>query len=466
MTMSLNVTTQATEPLIASNALDENAFPVSTRVLEGIAHDVLRFARDAGAGAAETEVSQAVGQSVTVRKGDVETIAYNRDKGISVTVYVGQQRGSASTADFANDSLRATVDKALAIARYTAADPAAGLADPARLATRFPDLDLYHPWRIGVDDAIALGKATEAAALAVDPRITNSDGASVSVGESEFVYANSNGFAGGYRSSRHGIDCAVVGEDDGAMQRDFWYTAARSADDLLAADAVGRIAGERTARRLNARSLDTLECPVLFEAPEAADLIGAFVQAVSGGNLYRRSSFLLDSLGTAVFAPHILIREEPFIARGRGSAPFDAEGVATAARDVVRDGVLQGYFLGSYSARKLGLASTGNAGGAHNLVVSHGDDDLAGMLRRMGRGLFVTEQLGQGINPVTGDFSRGAAGFWIEDGAIAYPVEEITIAGNLRDMFRRIVAIGSDVDTRGSRHVGSMLIERMTVAGR
>lgn len=466
MTMALNVTSAATGESAAINAVDETAFPVSTPVLEGVADNVLRYAREGGATAAEAEVSQAVGQSVTVRKNDVETIAYNRDKGISVTVYVGQQRGSASSADFSAEALRATVDKAIAIARYTAVDPSSGLADPDRLATTFPDLDLYHPWRLSVDDAVALGKATEAAALAVDPRLTNSEGATVTSGEAEFVYANSNGFRGGYRTSRHGIDCAVIGEDDGAMQRDFWYTSARSPDDLLAAEAVGRIAGERTARRLNSRGLGTLECPVLFEAPEAADLLGTFVQAVSGGSLYRKSSFLLDSLGTEVFAPHVGIREAPHLPRARGSAPFDAEGVATTARDVVRDGVLQGYFLGSYSARKLGMTTTGNAGGAHNLIVTHGSDDLAGMLRRMGRGLFVTEQLGQGVNPVTGDYSRGAAGFWVEDGVIAYPVEEITIAGNLRDMFRAIVAIGSDVDTRGSRHVGSMLIERMMVAGR
>jgi len=466
MTLSLNVdvATAGRAPVI--KAVDETAFPVSTSVLQGVADDVLRFARERGASAAETEVSQAVGQSVTVRKAEVETISYNRDKGISVTVYVGQQRGSASSADFSAPALRASVDKALAIARYTAADPASGLADPARLATHFPDLDLYHPWRLSVDEAIELGKVTEAAALAVDPRLTNSEGASVSIGESEFVYANSNGFSGGYRTSRHGIDCAVIGEEHDAMQRDFWYTSARAPEDLLPAETVGRIAGERTVRRLNARSLGTLECPVLFEAPEASDLLGAFVQAVSGGSLYRKSSFLMDSLGTAIFAPHIGIHEAPHLKRGRGSSPFDAEGVATAARDVVRDGVLQGYFLGSYSARKLGMQTTGNAGGAHNLVVAHGSDDLAGMLRRMGRGLFVTEQLGQGVNPVTGDYSRGAAGFWVEDGVIAYPVEEITIAGNLRDIFRAIVAVGSDVDTRGSRHVGSMLVERMTVAGR
>jgi PmbA protein len=442
-------------------------FPVASAELERLARDVLSIARTSGATAAETEVSQAIGQSVTVRKGDVETITYNRDKGISVTVYVGQRRGHSSTADFSDDSLRAAVEKAVAIARYTAEDPAAGLADPDRLARTWPDLDLYHPWRLDVEQAIALGREAERAALAVDPRLTNSEGATVARGESEFVYANSHGFAGGYRSSRHHIDCSVIGDDgQGGMQRDYWYTAARAVEDLMPPAEVGRIAGERTARRLNARSIDTTECPVLFEAPEAADLIGSFVHAVSGGSLYRRASFLLDSIGRPVFSPHVTIREEPHLHRGRASAPFDAEGVATAPRDVVRDGILQGYFLGSYSARKLGLQSTGNAGGAHNLVVSHGDDDLPALMRRMGRGLFVTEQLGQGVNMVTGDFSRGAAGFWIENGEIAFPVEEITIAGNLGTMLRDIVAIGRDVDRRGSRHVGSMLIGRMTVAGR
>jgi PmbA protein len=440
-------------------------FPVATAELERIAQAILAAARSAGASAAETEVSQAVGQSVTVRKGEVETIAYNRDKSLTVTTYLGQRSGHASTADFSAEAIRATVEKALAIARFTAEDPCAGLADPARFARAWPDLDLYHPWDLPVDVAVELARTAEAAALAVDRRLTNSEGASVARGESEFVYANSAGFAGGYRGSRHSIDCAVVGDDHGAMQRDFWYTAARAPGDLQPAAEVGRIAGERAARRLNARQLDTRECAVVFEAPEAADLIGSFVHAVSGGSLYRRTSFLLDSLGQGVFAPQVSIREEPHLVRGRASAPFDAEGVATRARDVVRDGVLQGYFLGSYSARKLGLVTTGNAGGSHNLVVSHGEDDLAGLLRRMGRGLFVTEQLGHGVNAVTGDYSRGAAGFWVEDGVIAYPVEEITIAGNLRDMFRDIVAIGSDVDTRGSRHTGSMLISRMMIAG-
>ncbi len=455
-------------PPITRGGSEAGRFPLSSAEIERIAEDVLAAAKDGGATAAETEVSQAVGQSVTVRKGEVETIAYNRDKGIGVTVFIGQRRGHASTADFASDAVRATVAKALAIARYTAEDPAAGLADPERLARVIPDLDLYHPWDLPVEEAIALGREAESAALAVDRRLTNTDGATVARNESEFVYANTHGFLGGYRSSRHHIDCSVIGETpdgSGAMQRDYWYTSARAAADLDPAATVGRIAGERTARRLSARKLATLECPVLFEAPEAADLIGFFVGAVSGGSLYRKSSFLQDALGQPVFAPHVSIREEPHLLRGRGSAPFDNEGVATTPRDVVKDGVVLGYFLGSYSARKLGMVTTGNAGGNHNLVVAHGEEDLPALIRRMGRGLLVTEQLGQGVNPVTGDFSRGAAGFWIEGGEIAYPVEEITIAGNLKNMYRDIVAIGRDVDRRSSRHTGSILIDRMTVAG-
>jgi PmbA protein len=403
--------------------------------------------------------------SVTVRKGDVETIAYNRDKGIGVTVYVGLRRGHASTADFSAAAIDDTVAKALTIARYTAEDDCAGLADPALLARGWGELDLYHPWDLSVEEAIALGRECEAAALAVDRRLTNSDGATVSLHEAQFVYANTHGFSGGYASSRHGIHCSVIGEDDEGMQRDDWYSAARSAGDLDRAVSVGRIAGERTARRLGARRLSTLECPVLFEAPVATGLIGHYVNATSGGSLYRKASFLLDSLGKEVFAPQITIREEPHLRRGQASAPFDDEGVATRPRDVVRDGMVQGYFLGSYSARKLGLVSTGNAGGNHNLVVSHGEDSLPALLSRMGRGVLVTELLGQGVNPVTGDYSRGAAGYWVEGGEIAHPVEEITIAGNLARMYRDIVAIGNDVDRRGSRHCGSVLIGAMTIAG-
>ena len=443
----------------------EQRFAISSDALAGIAAQVLDEARGGGATAAEAEVSQAFGQTVTVRKAEVETIAYNRDKGIGVTVYVGQRRGHASTADFAPEAIRDTVAKALTIARYTAQDPCSGLADPALLARAWSDLDLFHPWPLSVDQAIELGRECEAAALGVDARITNSDGASVSLHEAQFVYANSNGFSGGYASSRHGIYCGVIGEQDGAMQRDDWYTAARSPDDLLSPREVGRQAGLRTLHRLGARKLATTECPVVYEAPIATGLIGHFVGAVSGGSLYRKSSFLVDSAGTEVFAPRVSIREEPHLARGQASAPFDDEGVATRPRDVVRDGVVQGYFLGSYSARKLGLASTANAGGNHNLIVSHGDDDLPALLKRMDRGLLVTELLGQGVNPVTGDYSRGAAGYWVEGGEIAYPVEEITVAGKLTRMYRDIAAIGNDVDRRGSRHCGSILIGAMAVAG-
>ncbi len=465
MTPELKTTRDGAKPRQGASAATSAQFPVSASELERVATIVLDAATGGGASAAETEVSQAIGQSVTVRHDEVETINYNRDKGIGVTVYVDQRRGHASSADFSDDAIRAMVRKALAIARQTAQDPAAGLADPARLARDWPDLDLYHPWLLPVEAAIELGREAEAAARRVDASINNSDGATVARGESEFIYANSLGFTGGYRSSRHHIDCSVIGERDGAMQRDYWYTAARAPGDLQAAAEVGRIAGERTVRRLGARQLGTLECPVIFEAPEAADLLGYFVAAVSGGSLYRRTSFLQDSLGQQVFAPLVQLREEPHLPRGRGSAPFDSEGVATAARDVVRDGVVQGYFLGSYSARKLGMATTGNGGGSHNLVLTHGEDDLAGLMRRAGRGLLVTEQLGSGVNSVTGDFSRGAAGFWFEDGAIAFPVEEITIAGNLKQMFRDIVAVGSDVDRRGARHTGSILVARMTIAG-
>jgi PmbA protein len=449
----------------AAAVLPATRFPLAKQALASVAAQVLDEAKRGGATAAEVEVSQAFGLSVTVRKDDVETIAYNRDKSVGVTVYVGTRRGHASTADFSREALADTIAKALTIARYTAEDDCAGLADPALLARSWSDLDLYHPWELSVDEAIAIGRECESAALAVDPRLANSDGATVSLHEAEFIYANSNGFSGGYPNSRHGLYCSVIGEESGVMQRDDWYSSARASGDLEPAARVGRLAGERTARRLGARQLATLDCPVVFEAPVATGLIGHFVNALSGGSLYRKSSFLLDSLGRQVFAPGISIREEPHLPRGPASTPFDDEGVATRARDVVREGVVCGYFLGSYSARKLGLVSTGNAGGNHNLLVSHGDENLAGLLRRMNRGLLVTELLGQGVNAVTGDYSRGAAGYWVEDGEIAYPVEEITIAGNLAAMYRDIVAIGDDVDRRGSRHCGSVLIGSMTVAG-
>ncbi|MFZ0105622.1 MAG: metalloprotease PmbA [Thiobacillus sp.] len=445
--------------------MSSSQFSYTRDQLASLSRLVIDHATASGATAADTEISEGFGQTVAVRKGEIETIEYNKDKGASVTVYIGQRRGHASTSDLSEAALKSTVEKALTIARYTAEDDCAGLPDADKLAKSVPDLDLYHPWGLSVEEAAEMARSCEAAALAVDPRLTNSEGASVNSHASHFIYANSLGFCDGYASSRHGMSAAVIGEDKGSMQRDYWYTSARSADELESAESVGRIAGTRTVRRLNGRKLDTRTCPVIFEAPIATGLIGSFVAAVSGGSLYRKSSFLLDSLGTQVFAPLVTIRELPFIPRGIGSSPFDSEGVACQERDVVKDGVLQGYFLSSYSARKLGMETTGNAGGSHNLIVTPGELDFDGLLQKMGTGLLVTELLGHGANMVTGDYSRGAAGFWVENGAIQYPVEEITIAGNLADMFKGILAIGKDVERRGSRQVGSILIDRMTVAG-
>lgn len=443
----------------------DSRFSHSIETLSQITRDILNQSKLAGATACEAEVSQGFGQNVSVRHGEVETIEYNRDKGLGVTVYFGHKRGHASTSDLSPQAIKDTVAAAVSIARYTASDEFAGLADENLLAGEIPDLSLYHPWDLSVEQAIEQAKTCEAAAFAVDQRIDNSEGASVSTQESLFMYGNSLGFLGGYPSARHDISCAVIAEDDGGMQRDYWYSSRRVAADLESAEAVGRKAGERTVRRLAARKIKTTECPVLFEAPIASGLIGHLVGAVSGGSLYRKSSFLLDSLGQQIFAPFIQIRELPHILKGLGSSPFDNEGVATHARDLVRDGVLQGYFLGSYSARKLGMTSTGNAGGNHNLVIESSGQDFAGLLKMMGRGLVVTELLGHGINPVTGDYSRGAAGYWVENGEIQFPVEEITIAGNLKDMYRQIVAVGNDVLIQGSKQCGSILIEKMTVAG-
>ncbi len=440
-------------------------FTHSADILKQIARDVLAYARERGATAAETEASEGFGQGVTVRHGEVETIEYNRDKGMGVSVYIGKQRGHASTSDFSAQALRDTVDAALSIARLTASDQFAGLADADLLATDTPELDLYHPWNIDVEQAMELARSCEDAAFAADPKVSNSEGASVSVQQSHFAYGNSNGFLGGYPSSRHSIVCAVIAGKDDSMQRDDWYTTARSAADLDAATEVGTRAGKRAARRVGARRVATAKVPVLFEAPVASGLLGHFVAAVSGGSLYRKSSFLLDSLGKPVFSSNVQIHDRPHIPKGLASGPFDDEGVATRSRDIVQKGVLQGYFLGSYSARKLGLRSTGNAGGNHNLSMDSTDGDLSDLLIMMGTGLLVTDLLGQGINMVTGDYSRGAAGFWVEGGNISHPVQEITVAGNLKDMFRNIVAIGSDVVVRGSRQCGSVLVEGMTVAG-
>jgi len=433
--------------------------------LKQIAQDVLDHASRRGATAAETEVSEGFGQTVTVRQAEVETIEYNRDKGIGVTVYIGKQRGHPSTSDFSPQAVRDTVDAALSIARFTASDDCAGLAEPELLARDIPDLDLWHPWDLPVERAIELAKMCEAAGFAADPRISNSEGATVSTQESHFVYGNTLGFLAGYPTSRHGLWCALIAGRNDAMQRDDWYETARDPAELPAPETVGRRAGERAVRRLGARKIATTQAPVLFEASIAASLLGHFVSAVSGGNLYRKSSFLLDSAGKQIFAPFVTISDLPHIKKGLASSAFDDEGVATRPREVVRDGVVQGYFLGSYSARKLGLKSTGNAGGNHNLILHDTGEDFAGLVKAMGAGLLVTELMGQGVNPVTGDYSRGAAGYWVERGEIAYPVQEITIAGNLKDMFRSIAAIGNDVVRRGSRQSGSVLLERMTIAG-
>jgi len=445
--------------------MSDHRFTHPDETLEQIARDVLDHARKQGASAAETEVSEGFGQTVTVRRGEVETIEYNRDKGIGVTVYIGKQRGHASTSDFSAQAVRDTVDAAVSIARFTASDDCAGLADPDLLARDIPDLDLWHPWDLPVERAIELAQACEAAGFAVDKRITNSEGATVSTQESHFVYGNTLGFLAGYPSSRHSIWCALIAGQNEGMQRDDWYETTRDPADLATPDSVGRLAGERARNRLDARKISTRQARVLFEAPVASGLLGHFTSAVSGGSLYRKSSFLLDSIGQQVFSPFVQIRDLPHVAKGLASSPFDEEGVATRARDIVKDGVVQGYFLGSYSARKLGLRSTGNAGGNHNLILADTGDDYPALLKKLGTGLLVTELMGQGVNGVTGDYSRGAAGYWVENGRIAYPVQEITVAGNLKQMYRDIVAVGNDVVRRGSRQCGSILVDALTIAG-
>ncbi|MGA7799811.1 MAG: metalloprotease PmbA [Gammaproteobacteria bacterium] len=435
------------------------------RVLAELVGQILDEARGQGASAAEAGVSMEAGLSATVRLGEVETLEYHRDRGLGVTVYFGQRKGSASTSDLDPKAVRETVRAACDIARYTGEDDCAGLADAALLASEVPDLDLYHPWDLHAERAIELARDCEDAARAFDSRIDNSEGASVSSHQGLRVYGNSLGFVGGYPSTRHSLSCAVLGRHGDQMQRDYWYTVSRVADELEPPAQVGRKAAERTVQRLGGRRLSTRQVPVVFAADVASSLIGHFVAAVRGGSLYRKSSFLLDYLGKPVFRSWMAIYERPHRKRALGSAPFDNEGVATSDRDLIRDGILQGYVLDSYSARKLGMQTTGNAGGVHNLTVESGSHDLAGLLRQMGTGLLVTELMGQGINPVTGDYSRGAAGFWVEGGEIQYPVEEITVAGNLKDMFSQLAEVGNDVERRGNIHTGSVLIETMTVAG-
>ncbi len=447
-------------------------FAFEREQFQQIIDDVLRIAKAAGATDAAAEVSEGSGLSVSVRKGEVENVERNRDKSVGVAIYIGQRRGNASTSDFSTKALEQTVRAAYDIARFTAEDPAAGLPEAEDLATPAEaamDLDLFHPWEVDVAQATALAKRCEDAAFATDRRITNSEGAGVSAQQSHFWTGNSRGFRGGYASSRHSLSVAPIAGKGNGMQRDHWYSSMRDATELSAPEAVGRYAAERALSRLKSRKVATCEVPILFESSLAAGLLGAFVQGVSGGALYRKASFLQDCLGTAVFPQDVDIFEFPHEPRGKGSAPFDDEGVRTRARDVVSGGQVQGYFLSSYSARKLGMKTTGHAGGSQNLRMTHRrtqpGDDLPAMLRKLDRGLFVIELMGQGVNYVTGDYSRGAAGFWVENGRIVHPVEEVTIAGHLRSMLMGIQAIGADTYNYGAKTVGSVLLSPMKVAG-
>jgi PmbA protein len=432
-------------------------------------HSAVQFAleqaRQQGATAAEAAASQGQGLSVNVRMGEIETIEHTRDRGLVVTVYLGQKMGSASTADYGLASVAEIVEAACNIARHIEDDVCNGLPDVDDLATTFPDLDLYHPWRPSVDDALDAALACEHAALDWDQRIENSEGASVSTHETLGVYGNSLEFIAENRKTRHGISCSVIGRGEGGMQRDYWYTSARRYEDLEAAAAVGKQAAQRTVRRLSSRRVSTDRVPVLFEAPVAASLLSHLVSAISGSALYRKASFLLDQLEQPVFPDWVRVHEQPLLPRAIGSAAFDGEGVQTRTRDIVSDGVLTGYVLDSYSARRLDLRTTGNAGGVHNLTLVSGTKSLDELVSDMGRGLLVTELIGFGVNPVTGDYSRGAAGFWVDQGEIQFPVDEITIAGNLKQIFKDFSDVGTDVDTRGNVRCGSILINEMTVAG-
>ncbi|UCE31683.1 MAG: metalloprotease PmbA [Burkholderiales bacterium] len=448
----------------------EDLFHYDAARFEQMCEDVLGHAASLGASDAAVEVSESAGLSVNVRKQRVETIEQTRDKGLSVTVYLGQRRGNASSSDFSSASIAATVKAAYDIANHTAEDPCAGLPEPELLAPRdVPMLDLFHPWTIDAAQAISIARRMERAALTTSPLITNSDGAHVSVSHGHFFAANSRGFRGGYPYSRHSLGCAPIAQRGSAMQRDAWYSSHRVPERLADAAAIGRYAAERALSRLGARQVPTCKVPVLFEAPLACGLLGHLVQAASGGALYRKASFLVDALGKALFPEHVDIEEDPHRPTEVGSSPFDDEGVLTHRRQVVSRGVLEGYFLSTYSARKLGMTTTGNAGGSHNLSLTsrltRAGDDLEAMLRKLDRGLFVTDLMGHGINYVTGDYSRGASGYWVEKGRIVRPVEEVTIACSLPEMFRAIAAVGDDVIVRGNKRTGSVLLEQMSLAG-
>ena len=464
----------AAAPAAATSRTPDSGFSYSRPFFEELVDRALAHAKKLGATDAGAEASEGCGLSVSVRKGELENVERNRDKSLGVTVYIGHRRGNASTSDFSTKAIEQTVQAAYDIARFTAEDPVAGLpdADDIAPADTHRDLQLFHPWAVTSEEAAEMAKACEAAALKTHRRITNSEGAGVSAQQSHFFSAHTRGFRGGYASSRHSFSVAPIASLPGKnaeMQRDAWYSSMRNAADLASPEAVGRYAAQRALSRLGSRKIPTTQCPVLFESTLAAGLLGGFVQAVSGGALYRKSTFLLDSLGKMVFPKHIDILEDPFILGGKGSSPFDEEGVRVAPRKVVKGGRVEGYFLSSYSARKLGMKTTGNAGGSHNLVLTsrltQAGDNLDAMLQKLGTGLFVVELMGQGVNYVTGDYSRGASGFWVENGKIAYPVHEITIAGNLKDMLKGIEAVGADAYNYGAKTVGSILVNRMKVAG-
>lgn len=443
-----------------------NPIRLAPEDLESIIERALEEARSRGASQAEAAVSQDTGLSVGVRLGEVETLEHQRDRSMGITVYFGQRKGSASTADFSPDAVRATVAKACSIARFTAEDACSGLADAHLMAKSPPNLDLAFPWNVGADRAIEIAKSAESAALAFDSRINNSEGASVSTHQGLHVYGNTHGFVGGYPTTSHSLSCVVLAGTGDEMQRDYWYSSSRDWRELDEPEAIGREAARRTIARLEPRKLSTRRAPVLFVPEIARGLIGHFTAAIRGSSQYRESSFLLKSVGQQIFPKGFSIAERPHIPKAMGSAPFDDEGVATRDRELIADGVLTGYILSSYSARKLGLQTTGNAGGAHNLIVAAtSSGGLPAMLRQLGTGLLVTELMGQGVNMVTGDYSRGAAGFWVERGEIQFPVAEITIAGNLREMFAGIAAVGDDIDTRGGIRIGSILLQEMTIAG-
>jgi len=433
--------------------------------LKNLTSDILQEAKRLGATACEAGISSATGLSVTVRLGEIDTLEFHKDKGLELTLYKDKRKGSISCSDFSWDAIKDAIQAAADIAEYTQEDSCSGLADQTELAQDIPDCDLHHPWDMSAVGAIQLAKSCEAAALGFDKRITNSEGASLSTHSRLYVYGTSHGFLAGYASTRHSLSCSVIGQDGQVMQRDHDYTTARHATELFTPEFVGKSAAEKTIKRLNPQQLKTASVPVIFTPNTARGLLGHFISAISGGSLYRKSSFLLDTLGKAVFPTFMELHEKPFIKKGLGSAPFDGEGVAPRERALVSQGILQSYVLSSYSARKLGMKTTGNQGGVHNLIVQDTGLSFAALLQKMQTGLLVTELMGPGVNLVTGDYSRGATGFWVENGVIQYPVAEITIAGNLKDMFQNIVDIGNDIDKRGNILTGSILLEAMMVAG-